>query len=241
MTFKQLISFTLITFPLASTAQHTVQHSNLLWGGYYNTLVFDKNWSLVTDAQARTKYWTDEWSQILIRSGLSYKLSDHFKMIGGFAFFKNAQYVNKELFLKNEWRPWQEVLYETALNKINLSQRLRTEQRFLQRVIDDHLTDKYEYVFRLRYRFDWQFPLKKNNIRLLLGNEVMINPWYVNNTRFFDQNRTSAGLNFKLVPGTSLQLQYLKIFLWRSNTSILEDQNVFRINIYQQFNFKKQL
>ncbi|MEP6595112.1 MAG: DUF2490 domain-containing protein [Ginsengibacter sp.] len=239
MTIKQYILFIFITFPAVSDAQRTIQHTNLLWGGYYNTIVFNKNWSLVSDVQLRTKDWTDEWSQILVRSGMSYKFNDHLRIAVGFAFFKNAQYLNKQLLLKNEWRPWQELSYETNLNKLNFTQKLRTEQRFLQEVININLTNKYEYIFRLRYRFDWQFPLKKNNIRLLLGNEVLVNPAYINNTRFFDQNRTFTGLNFRMKSNTSLQIQYLKLFQWHSNTYVLEDQNVFRINIYQQFNFKK--
>ncbi len=87
--------------------------------------------------------------------------------------------------------------------------------------------------------FAWQFPLKENNLKLLIGNEVLINPGFINTTHFFDQNRTFAGLQFKLFSSTSLQSQYLKIFQWRSNTSVLEDQNVFRVNIYQQFNFRE--
>jgi hypothetical protein len=239
MITKQQIVFAILFIPLASKAQHKTEHTNMLWTGYYNTVRFNKNWSLVSDAQLRTKDWTEKWSQLLIRSGLSYAFNDHIMVTVGFAFFKNAQYVEKQLFLKNEWRPWQEISYQVKLNKINLTQRIRTEQRFLQQLVNNILAKTYEYIFRFRYRFDLQIPLQETNLKLLLGNEVMVNPLYINTTRFFDQDRIFAALNYKLTNHTSLQLQYLKIFQWHSNTSVLDDANVFRLNIYQQFSFKK--
>ncbi len=77
---------------------------------------------------------------------------------------------------------------------------MRTEQRFLQQVVNNKKSKSYEYIFRLRYRLDWEFPIKENNLKLLIGNEVLVNPGFVKSTRFFEQNRTFAGLHFKLFP-----------------------------------------
>lgn len=211
----------------------------MIWAGYYNTIRFDKKWSVVSDAQLRTRDWTEKWSQLLIRSGLCYTFSDRVTVTGGFAFFKNAQYSGKQLFLKNEFRPWQEFSYQVKCNKVNLIQRLRTEQRFLQQVVNNTKSNRYEYILRLRYRFEFQVPLKENELKFLIGNETMVNPCYISNSLFFDQNRSFAGLHYHLRPKTSLQCQYLKIFQWRNNTSVFEDQNILRVNIYQEFNFFK--
>ena len=239
MTIQKNIVLAILLFPAASGAQHTTQHTNMFWGGYYNTIRLTHKWSIASDAQLRTKDWASKWSQLLIRSGLVYSFNNNFSVTGGLAFFKNAQYADKELLLKNEWRTWQELFYQVAIHKINLVQRLRTEQRFLQQVVDNKKINSYQYIFRLRYKFEWQFPLDENNTRLLIGNEIMVNPGYLNSKSFFDQNRTSSGINFKLNSVTNLQCQYIKIFQWHSSTSVLDDQNVFRVNIFQQFNFKK--
>lgn len=228
-----------LLLPLTSKAQHKTTHTNMLWEGYYNTISFNKHWSLLSDAQVRTKDWTRQWSQMLVRSGVNYKINDHISFTGGFAFFKNAQYANKELLLKNEWRPWQELCYQVKSGKINFLQRLRTEQRFLQQVANNHKTPDYQYIFRLRYRLEFQIPFQENKFVFLAGNEVLVNPAYLNNSLFFDQNRTFAGMNLKLDRNTALQFQYLKILQWHSNTSVLDDQNVARINLLQQFNFRK--
>ena len=211
----------------------------MLWAGYYNNLLLNNKLSLASDIQIRTKNWDQQFYQGLVRTGLNYKFNSHLSITGGFAFFKNAQYADKDLLLKNEWRPWQELSYQAKIKKINFSQRLRTEQRFMQLVSNGEKSKNYQYIFRLRYRFEGQFPLLKDEIIFLIANEIMVNPGYLNNKLFFDQNRSFAGLNFKMNAHTALQLQYVKIFQWHSNTDIMEDQNVIRINILQQFNFRK--
>lgn len=239
MRLNYAIPFVIMLMPFTSSSQHKKEHTNMVWEGYYNTIHFGKNWSLLSDAQIRTRDWTQQWSQLLVRSGLSYKINDHFSITGGFAFFKNAQYTNKDLFFKNEWRPWQELFYQLKVNRINFSQRIRTEQRFLQEIVDNEKSKTYQYVSRLRYRFDWQLPLEKEKIIFLIGNEVLVNPGCISNTSFFDQNRSFAGLNFKLHDNAGLQFQYVKIFQWRGNTAILEDQNVIRVNLFQQLSYRK--
>lgn len=231
--------FVILLLPLTSKTQHKTTHTNMLWEGYYNTINFNKNWSLSNDAQIRTRDWTKQWSQILVRSGLNYKINNHFAATAGFAFFKNGQYANKELFLKNEWRPWQEFSYQVKARKINFSQRLRTEQRFLQQIVNNAKTNDYQYIFRLRYRFEFQIPLNENRLFILAANEVLVNPGYLNNNLFFDQNRTIGGLNWKVNSNSAIQFQYIKVYQWHSNTSVLDDQNVLRLNYIQQFNFRK--
>jgi len=227
--------------PIAAKSQYKTEHTNMLWEGYYNTFFLNKKWSLLSDAQIRTREWTQHWSQMLVRSGLTYKVDEHVSVTGGFAFFKNAQYANKDLLLKNEYRPWQELFYQVKLNKINLTQRLRTEQRFQQQVINNQLTKKYPYIFRLRYRCEALFPLKSNKMAFLVANEIMVNPGYISKALFFDQNRTFAGLNIKLKENTALQFQYVKIFQWHSTTRILENQDVLRLNLFQQLSYRKQI
>ena len=229
----------MLLLPISSVGQHSTTHTNMLWAGYYNTVRLNPKWSIASDLQLRTKDWANEWSQLLVRSGLTYSFKKNLSVTGGMSFFKNAQYANKELLLKNEWRPWQELFYQLPLNKTALVQRLRTEQRFLQQVANNKKIHSYEFIFRVRYKFEWQFPLQKNNIKLVVGNEIMVNPEYITKSKFFDQNRTSSGINFKLNSITNLQCQYIKIFQWHSSNSVLDDQNVFRVIVFQQFNLKK--
>jgi hypothetical protein len=69
----------------------------------------------------------------------------------------------------------------------------------------------------------------------------MVNPGYINNTLFFDQNRTFAGMNIKILANSALQFQYVKIFQWHSNTQVMENQDVFRVNLFQQLSYRKKI
>ncbi|MEO7802026.1 MAG: DUF2490 domain-containing protein, partial [Ginsengibacter sp.] len=112
MNLKIYTIFCPLIFPALMQAQQKTIHKNMLWEGYYNTLHFNKKWSLASDAQMRTSDWIKKWSQLVVRSGLSHAFNDHFTFTGGFTFFKNAQYEGTHLLFKNEWRPYQELAYQ---------------------------------------------------------------------------------------------------------------------------------
>ncbi|MEO8860964.1 MAG: DUF2490 domain-containing protein [Ginsengibacter sp.] len=235
---KYLVLLFLVT-PALARAQQTVKHYNILWLSYNNTFRFNNKWALVSDAQVRTVNWADQWLLYAVRTGLSYSVTPNLSLAVGGALFRSAQYNKTDYFFKNEWRPWEEASYMLKFkNKVNLFQRIRTEQRFLQQTANNKKIGKYQYIFRLRYRFEWTFPLIENKIRLLAGDEIFVNPGHLNTQLFFDQNRTFAGLNFKVNNSSVLQTQYIKIFQWRNPSSVLEDQNIIRVNFVQQFSHK---
>ena len=95
---RQHVFFIILFIPVASKGQHTIEHTNMLWAGYYNTFRFNKNLSMVSDAQLRTSDWTEKWSQLLVRSGLCYSFNEQLALTAGFAFFKNAQYEGKQFY-----------------------------------------------------------------------------------------------------------------------------------------------
>ncbi|MDQ6902215.1 MAG: DUF2490 domain-containing protein [Bacteroidota bacterium] len=235
---KFLFAFFLVTSAVAN-AQQTTKHYNILWVAYNSTFHLNNKWLLVGDAEVRTVDWADKWLLCAVRTGVGYSVAPNLSLAAGGALFRTAQYNKNNYFFKNEWRLWQEAAYTLKFkNRTNLFQRLRTEQRFLQQTVNNKKVNKYQYIFRLRYRFEWTFPLVEDKIRLLAGDEIFVNPGHINSQLFFDQNRTFGGLNFKISNATILQTQYIKIFQWRNPTSVLEDQNVIRINFVQQFSNK---
>lgn len=228
----------LLVIPVVAHAQRQKVATNMVWIGHYSTIHLTDRFSVTSDLQIRTGDWVGQWSQQLIRSGVSYKLNSNLQVTVGGAWFRHAVSGGDNTGFRNEWRPWQEISYGLKRDKPGLMQRLRLEQRFLQQIIGGHKTRKYAHTTRLRYRLEVQLPLKGTAVSTSLVNEFMVNPGYLGRENFLDQNRTFAGINVKVSPTTMLQAQYMKIFLWRTN-NILEDQNVVRVNIHQQFNRKK--
>lgn len=221
-------------------AQQTTRHYNLLWAAYRTTIHLNNKWSVVSDAQVRTIGWADQWLLYAIRTGINYNTTKNFSYTAGIALFRNSVYDNKTLlFFKNEWRQWEEVSHNLPIDKhLSLIQRLRIEERFLQVVENNHLVHSYNFILRMRYKFEWQYISPIKNVTLLAGNEIFVNPGYFSKKNFFDQNRTLAGFSYKLNTNSSLENQYIKIFQWHSLSNIMDDQNIVRITLVQQFNKK---
>ena len=220
-------------------AQHSNTHANMLWFNYNNTVVINNKWSIVNDAQLRTRNWAERWSQFALRSGAVYKLNNKFALTAGFTWFGNVKYFNDRPVVANEWRPWEEVSLQLKQKKIVFFQRLRLEQRFLQKVAAGKKLPDYDFRLRLRYRFEFALPQYKNKFELRLGNEIMGNINHIGDTQFFDQNRTFLILNIKISPQLVFQFQYIKLFQWQPSVNTLDNQDVFRFGIQQQLYLHK--
>lgn len=231
---KQVVLLLVFFSPAFAKAQRQRVHSNSIWMGHFSSVRLSDRFSINSDVQVRSRDWTQKWSQQLVRSGLVYKATSHIGFAAGGAYFRHALYQGEQLQFRNEWRPWLEVLYDAKWKKFLVKQRLRLEERFLQKVINGQKAAGFDHITRLRYRIEWQVPLKGTAISSSLVNEFMVNPGHWGSEKFLDQNRTFAGFNFKIASSTTLQAQYMKIFYWRTN-NVLEDHNAFRLTAYQQF------
>lgn len=218
----------------AQNSEPIIVKDNMLWLGYYNSIILNSKWSINSDMQFRTKNELKDYSQALVRSDVSYKLKDRLTVTVGFAHFR--YFLNKEK-TRGEWRPWQQLKLTDKVGNCKLTHRLRVEQRFNETVKNSEVTNDYQFNFRFRYRLDLSYPIIReketgNNIYLLVGNEVMVNAG--NNIRYnyFDQDRLYMGINYEVNKKISLQLQYMHIWQQASNGLTLNSNEVIRINIY---------
>ncbi len=216
-------------------AQHTAIHSKLLWFNYNNAVPLSRHWSILNDVQIRSRGWATHWAQFAVRTEGLYRFNQKIAVGAGFTWFGTARYVNDEMVLPNEWRPFEDALFELHGKKWGLLQRFRLEQRFLQKTSGTTKLSDYEHRERLRYRFEAILPHFSTLLELRIGNEVMVNVNYIEDNRFYDQNRTFIIVNYPLSHTTQFQFQYLKIFQWQAASKIMDNQDVLRFGIQQQF------
>jgi len=240
MKFRLTITVIFTTAHISADAQKMIKHYTILWGAYTNNIRVSDKWSVNSDAQVRSINWARQWYSYAIRTGLSYSFNKRLSAGAGFALFRYAVYNSNDLlFFKNELRPWQEVAYTVVYNKgTTFSQRIRAEERYSQIVQSNKKTQRYQFILRTRYRLDWLFSLN-TKIGIQAGDEIFVNPGYINNTLFFDQNRAFAGVSWQLWPQSLLHIQFVKIFQWRSAVSVLENDNAIRLNYIQKINLHK--
>ena len=237
MTKSTHISILLSVLFATSLAQNNspiIVRDNMVWVGYFSMIKINDKWSLNSDAQFRTRNEVKNYSQALLRKGLSYKLNEKVDVTLGLAHFRFFITNDKT---RGEWRPWQEIKISDQIGKIKLSHRFRVEQRFNETVKNREATNDYQFNFRFRYRFDLRYPILKenksgNNIYALIGNEIMVNAGNNISNNYFDQDRLYVGVNYEINKKIALQLQYMHIWQQASNGLTLNSNEVIRFNIY---------
>jgi hypothetical protein len=215
---------------IAQSDAPSYKKDNMVWIGYYNNFFISKKWSINSDVQFRTKNWIQTPSQALVGSGLAYSVNKNISLTGGLAHFR--YYVNSSV-TRGEWRPYEELSLKMETGKIQITNRLRIEERFDQPLENSEPVNNYRFNYRYRHKIDIQFPsfTNKRTVYLSTGNELMLNSGK-NITRAFDQNRTYAAFNFEYSRRLLFQVQYMFI-LQASSTSSLNDRvSVIRFNIY---------
>ncbi len=228
----------LIAFPLFLFSQRKVDRFNLLWANYQNILRLNNRWEVLSDAQFRSKEITRSWFLFALRSGLSYKLNDKYKIAAGFCWFGVPVNNSTQFTLRNEWRPWQDITRMGKFNRTDFIQRLRLEERFLPMRSADNGT-VHDLTLRLRYKIDFEKFINHSRWMVRVGDELMVNPEYIGNNQFFDQNRLYAAMGYKFNKQFQCNLMYIKIYQWRNAAETLEDQNVFRVNFIHQLSLLK--
>ncbi len=226
-----IFSLGIISFVRSQTDIPKHQYSKMLWAGYYNQITLNEKWGINSDIQFRTKNWYEHPSQALIRTGVVYKANQKINLTLGIAHFR---FFLDDTKTRGEWRPWQEVAYTDNIGKFQLTQRVRIEERYNQKVVGSIPVSDYIFNWRFRYRLDLQYPLfkgEKKALWLVLGNEVMVNagPPIVYN--YFDQNRSYIGINYEHNKNFTYQIQSMHIWQQLSNGITMDNISVIRFNI----------
>lgn len=212
-------------------AQNDVGRSyNLFWLNYSNSIQLNSKWGINTDVQHRTTNGFEKQTLSAMRSAIAYQVNNFIFVSAGGAYFRN--YLHNDLS-RGEWRSHQELLTTLDLGKAKIINRIRVEERFVQVVFHDELTNNYEFNWRFRYKIDVEFPLFIQNERVHsigLGNEFMFNEGGEIVNRF-DQNRASISFNFEFSKNVKLQFQYIYIAQYISSKDNIDKISAFRLNL----------
>ena len=211
-----------------------LQQSGLVWR-FQQSKLNDK-WSVYFDFGLRRTDWLNKWSQTLVRPGITYTVNVSLSITAGVAWFNNYT----SAYVKPEYRGWQQLLFTETYGRIKFNHRLRAEQRFNQAVVKDKLVNDYKYNNRFRYQLNAQIALNKKSIEnktiyLTFADEVMMNSGKEVINNYFDQNRLSAGVGYKLNDLFNITVSYMNVFVQKSQVNAFENNNVLILNLYHNF------
>lgn len=202
--------FILILFlPFAGPAQD----SNLgNWLLLFTNKQLNTKWNWHNEVQYRNYNAVGDLEQLLLRTGIGYKLSpNNGNLLLGYGFIRSENYVGF-LDLKqkvNEHRIFQQLITKDRIGRVTMQHRYRFEQRWVENA---------DLKLRFRYFLSLNLPLNNNNVvdntwYLSAYNEIFIN----HEQTIFDRNRLYGGLGYRLNKTAKFELGYMNQFLNNQN------------------------
>ncbi|OWY24831.1 DUF2490 domain-containing protein [Sphingobacteriales bacterium UPWRP_1] len=224
-------------------AQKSVMQQQQLWYAYYNTLVINKKWQLLTDVQERHFINPVQQHQFLVRTHLHYRTKTDWSLGAGGSLFIVGNPVpgGETNLMVPELRPHIEFNHKTKSNLLGISHRYRFEARFFHNTAGNELASGYQFGnFRVRYRLGIELPLKltsnaRTPLKLKIADEVHLNFGKNITYNTFDQNRIYLSLSCDLLPDVlSLETGYLNWFQQRTTGNAYFMRHIFYLSVQQK-------
>ena len=194
------------------------------WLVYFGNQKINNKWLLQSDFQYRINQIPDQKSQLLLRTGIGYNLTEsNNNILLGIAYVSSnwgEGDVTKPTTI--EKRVYQQYLYKQKRNNLFITHRVRMEERFLAD----------ELGFRSRYFLSFQKPLNgkllnRRSIYASCFNELFFD---ISNQKF-DRNRFYTGIGF----GVSNDIRLETGYLIQAQKNITRGQ--FQLIIYNNLSF----
>jgi len=221
----------------------TSRSSDQYWFQIYEQCKLSEKWVLLADGGIRMKDHFNHRSATLFRTGIQYKMKSNLSLAVGAAYFSQFSNSNKnheDWISVEEWRGWQELIFEQQISRVKLSHRFRTEQRYFNDL--NSTIDHFNH--RARYRLNAIIPLNNKDlitrtIFLNLANEVFLNYGKEIKNNFFDQNRIIGGVGIKLNNSLTFNFNYVYSYAKKNVPTTFLKTNVFWFSVTHQFHLNK--
>lgn len=198
--------------------ERITDHNSIAWLQSFATVRLSKKIDWLSDVQWRRTEGLASPQQLLLRSGIQYRLNTQVSLAAGYAWIETYPYGDYPIAANGtfpERRTHQQVVLKQSLESIAITQRIRTEQRWIGR-INANDPDKIEdWVFSNRFRYQLRLQKQFRDSSKLpiygaIANEVFINAGKNVGINIFDQNRLQVLLGVRLSSHISIETGYIK-------------------------------
>lgn len=207
-----------------------------------NTITkFSNHWGIVADAHVRTNDLFKDNNFYFLRGGIDYVPNATVSVVGGYAHMWLAPTDPDWNTYSDENRIYQQVQLNSKVGKISMLQRVRNEQRWQEKIVDDEPTGENRFTNRVRYLLGFTIPVFKNKKAplLVLSDEVLIQfgKEVVYNT--FDQNRLFIGIKQTISPEFSFDFGYMNVYQQKYSGFEYDMNHTLRLFFYLNTCLKK--
>ncbi len=227
MKLKKYYFITTIFLLLCTIALHAQKSNTGNWFIYFGNQKINKKWNWHNEVQYRNFNFMGDLSQLLVRTGIGYNLTENNNnILLGYGFINSQKYLSNsnEKVGTNEHRVFQQFITRQSFNKVFLQHRYRIEERFLPN----------DFQMRFRYFLGINIPinkprLEKNAYYFSAYNEIFINA----QQNIFDRNRLYGAIGYVFNKNIKMEAGYMLQTLESTN------RNQFQIVIFNNIPFNK--
>ena len=204
--------------------KETFGHSSS-WNALQFKAHLDENIFVKNELNIRRTNFLEDWEQFIVRPSFQLKIEKGLTAAIGYSYVDNYSYSDFSAPVHiHEDNLWQQLYVSQNFNKLNLSQRIRFEERFKERLGVDDENQLFilnpVYSGRLRYRFIVTYPIYKKKLSILTYDEVFLDfkkDWL---PQEFTQNRFYIGLRFRESEKITIKSGYNRLNLIKSDRII---------------------
>lgn len=194
--------------------EKVINQQTQTWVSINSVTKFNEHWGIIADAHIRSNELFKDNSFYFLRGGVSYIPNPTISITGGYAHMWLAPSNEGWTTYSDENRIYQQAQLNTKYGKVSIVQRIRNEQRWQEKIVNDEDTGEKRFTNRVRYLISFNIPVfkKKSAPSLVVSDEILIHfgQEVVFNT--FDQNRLFVGIRQSINPKWSYDFGYMNVY-----------------------------
>lgn len=219
------------------------------WYTYNQAGRVTDRWGYGFDANYRTRdFIPGEPLLTAVRFGPYYQVRPDLRVMGGYAWFGSFAPALDRVWL-HEHRLWQQAQWSYRPWGLSLSQRVRTEQRWRELLVDANAEGgpltRQVFNFRARWMLQLTGPLIRRDsagptlLSWQVANELLLQTTSGQRGQVFDQNRTLAGAVWHISKEFDFSALYQNIYLFRPDLGRAQRINSVRLTLFHNLDFRK--
>ena len=198
-----------------------------------NSTKVNEKWGIHFDAQLRSSNDWEHVRNLLIRPGVTYYFNKYNDLTLGYLFTQTYT-PGAETITEN--RAWEQYVHRHKISTVNVSHRLRLEQRFIEKIAaDDAFAQRFRYFVRFLIPLKKEVQTFEKGFFAAIQNEVFLNIQNKDkvNGGFFDQNRAYIAGGYRLSKKLDVELGYMNQAV--KGTTNTTNNNVLQVAVYTRF------
>ena len=226
---RQCSLLIIVCFLFAQVSAQTV-HENTGWLASFNSYRLSTSWGLHFDAQVRSGNDWENVRNLLLRPGVTYFFNKKSNATLGYAYVETFNVAPKSTL--TEHRIWEQYIYNAKIGRASLQNRLRLEQRFIERQTEDVFSQRLRYFVRSIIPLVKQKEAFSKGFFVAVQDEVFFNiqnKKKINNS-VFDQNRLYAAVGYRLSPKVDIETGFMNQYINGITTDV--SNNIIQFAFY---------